>query len=36
MDLARSEDRIYQLPPRAIEEIDANVRHLNGRSESGS
>jgi Taurine catabolism dioxygenase TauD, TfdA family len=31
-DLARSEDWIYQLPPRAIEEIDASVRRLNGRN----
>jgi hypothetical protein len=35
-DLARSQDWIYQLPPRAIDEIDAGVRRLNGRNAYGA
>jgi hypothetical protein len=31
-DLARTQDWIFELPPRAIDEIDASIRRLNGRS----
>jgi hypothetical protein len=31
-DLTRTQDWIFQLPPRAIDEIDASVRRLSGRS----
>jgi hypothetical protein len=34
-DLVRSEDWIYTLPPRAIDEIDASVRALKGRDAYG-
>jgi hypothetical protein len=34
-NLVRAQDWIFQLPPRAIEEIDACVRRLNGRDAYG-
>jgi hypothetical protein len=35
-DLLRTQDWVYQLPPSAIEEIDASVRRLNGRDAHGT
>ena len=34
-DLARSQDWIYQLPPRAVDEVDASLRRLGGRDAYG-